>query len=191
MRSDEYAGGSQVTRPTNDGCKPVNGQDIIKCGVNTTLMDCCRGSLIDINLSNLSDYFVWDKLSTSKIALVFTFNQPVNIHRISMWFWNAVNAAIRIPNVTLLWSNDDSTTPSNLVNIDISNSPTQRENRRYRLNVDITDEGLMIQSLKIVMNISEGQFVFLNEVFFCGKCISSAHANKTRKFTLQVAMHGC
>ena len=66
--------------------------------------------------------FVWDKLSTSEIALVFTFDQPVNIRRISMWFWNIVNGDIRIPNVTLLWSNDDSTTPSNLVNIDTSNS---------------------------------------------------------------------
>lgn len=57
MRPDEYTGGLQVTRPTDDGCEPVDGQDIIKCGVNTTLMDCCRGIINDINFSDLSDYF--------------------------------------------------------------------------------------------------------------------------------------
>ena len=174
MRSDEFNTGSQVTLPTNDGCNTsTNGT--INCGVGTTLMDCDRGSLRNLNFSDLSDYFVWNRTATTSdrtVSTVFRFNQPVNILRISMWFWNAPQGSlIDIPNITLFSSNDNTTTPSNPVTIDTSNSDEPVENRRYRLNVDITSGGLMTQSLEVMMRITgEGRYIFLNEVFFCSKC---------------------
>ena len=174
MRSDEFNIRSQVTLPTNDGCNTsTNGT--INCGVGTTLMDCDRGLTRNLNFSDLSDYFVWNRTATTSdrtVSTVFRFSQPVNIDRISMWFWNAPQGTlIDIPSITLFSSNDVSTTPSNSVTIDTSDSTEPMESRRYRLNVDITSGGLMIQSLEVMMRITgEGRYIFLNEVLFCGKC---------------------
>jgi len=167
MRSDDYFG----TQPNNDGCTSIDGQGTINCGVGTTLMDCERGNLRNTNFSDLSDYFVWNRstLAVRNASTIFGFNQPVNIRRISMWFWNAPNGGIIIPSLTLYSSNDNFTTSSNQISINTSNSVVPVDNRRYRLNVDITDEGLMVQSLRIMMTINEGQFVFLSEAQFCGK----------------------
>jgi len=168
--TDEYTGGIQ---PSNDGCTPIDGQETINCGVGTTLMNCERGDRMNINFSDLSDYFVWSRTPPAfrNVSTVFRFNQPVDMRRISMWFWNAPNGGIIIPSLTLYSSNDNFTTSSNQISIDTSDSAEPEESRRYRLNVDITDEGLMAQSLRIMMTINEGQFVFLSEVQFCGKCI--------------------
>ena len=88
-----------------------------------------------------------------------------------MWFWNAPRSLIGIPNLELLSSNDDSTTPSNPVTFDDSDSPTPREGRRYRRNIDIAGEGFMTQSLEVMMSITgEERYIFLSEVLFCGKC---------------------
>ena len=174
MRSDEFNTGSVVTLPTNDGCNTsTNGT--INCGVGTTLMDCDRGIINSLDLSDLSNYFVWNRTATTSdrtVSTAFRFSQPVNIGRISMWFWNAPRSLIDIPSITLFSSNDVSTTQSNPVNIDTSDSAEPIESRRYRLNVDIASGGLMIQSLDVVMRITgEGRYIFLNELLFCGKYI--------------------
>ena len=168
MRSDEFFG----TEPANDGCTAIDRQGTINCGVETTLTDCNRGVLRNLNFSDLSDYFVWNKTSIYKVrnvSMLFRFDQPLNISRIGMWFWNAPRSSIGIPNLTLYSSKDSSTRSSNLVTIGISNSQAPVENERYRLNVDITDEGLMIHSLRIIMTLNEDFFVFLSEMLFCGK----------------------
>ena len=166
MRSDEFSS----VQPSNNGCTPIDGQGTIKCGVNTTLMNCERGPTGNVNFSDLdlSDYFVWSR-DKRNVSTVFRFDQSVNIRRISMWFWNAPNGGIRIPNLTLYSSNDNFTASSNSVTVNTSNSPAPVDNTRYRLNVDITDEDLMIQFLRVMMNISEGTHIFLSELLFCGK----------------------
>ena len=168
MRSDEFFG----TQPSNDGCTSIDGQDI-NCGVETTLMDCERGPTRNLNFSDLSSYFVWNRTSSvlRNVSVVFKFSQPVNIRRISMLFWYAPRIGTVIPNLTLYSSNDNSIAPSNQISIDTSDSPVPVENRQYRLNVDITNEGLLVQSLRVMMTISEGIFIFLSEVLFCGKCM--------------------
>ena len=171
MRSDSYFGGAQ---PSNDGCTSIDGQGTVKCGVNTTLMDCERGLTRNLNFSDLSPYFVWNRTTSANrnVPVVFRFDRSVNIRRISMWFWNSpTRDTVQIPSLTLYSSNDDSTTPSNQISIDTSESPALMENRQYRLIVDITNEGLMVQLLRIVMTISDGTHIFLSEVQFCGKCI--------------------
>ncbi|XP_065917194.1 class II receptor tyrosine kinase-like isoform X2 [Dysidea avara] len=163
MRSDEFDG----TQPSNDGCISIDGQGTINCGVGTTLMDCERGFTGNINFSDLSDYFVWDLRNGRNMSVVFRFDQPVNLRRISMWFWYTPNGGITLPILTLYSSNDNSTTPSNQISIDTSASPVPMESRRYRLNVDITNKGLLVQSLRIMMTISEGSHTFLSELLFC------------------------
>ena len=171
MRSDEYFGEQRV----DEGCIPVDdAPGTINCGVGTTLMDCTRGPQITNTSLNLSDYFIWNRTMTSEVrnvSTVFRFGLPVNIGRMSMWFWNAPASLTDIPNIALYSSNDVSTTPSNPVTIDTSKSAEPIESRRYRLNVDIINGGLMIQSLKVMMSItSGGSYILLSEVLFCGKC---------------------
>jgi len=166
-RLDDYFG----TQPSNDGCTSIDGQGTINCGVGTTLIDCERGHGLTKNLSNFSnssDYFVWNR-STSEfrnVSTIFRFDQSINIHSISMWFWNAPLSGIFVPSVTLY---DNFTTSSNQISIDTSDSEGPMDDRRYRLNVDITDKGLMVQSLRVIMTINEGTHIFLSEVLFCGK----------------------
>jgi len=169
MRSDDFLG----TQPSNDGCISIDVLGTISCGVGTTLMDCERGDQRNINFSDLSDYFVWNRSTSAvrSVSTIFRFDQPVNIRSISMWFWNAPNGGIIIPSLTLYSSSDNFTTSSNQISIDTSNSLVPEDNKRYRLNVDITDEDLMVQSLRIIMTINEGIVVFLSEVQFCGKCV--------------------
>jgi len=167
MRSDDFFG----TQFSNDGCTSVDGQGTINCGVGTTLMDCERGLRRNLNFSDLSDYFVWSRTTVAvrNVSTIFRFDQPVNIHRISMWFWYAANAGIIVPNLTLYSSNDNFITSSNQISINTSDSVPPVENRQYRLNVDITDESLLVQSLRIVMTISDGLSILLSEVLFCGE----------------------
>jgi len=167
MRSDDHFD----TQPSNDGCTSVDGQGTINCGVGTTLMDCKQGPMSNLNFS---DYFVWSRPNKAvrSVSTTFRFDQLVNIRRISMWFWYAPDGGALVPNLTLYTSNDNFTTSSNQISINTSDSLPPVENRRYRLDVDITDEGLMVQSLRIMMNINEGLVILLSEVLFCGgKCI--------------------
>ena len=167
MRSNEFIG----VQPSNDGCVSIDGQGTINCTVGTTLMDCKRGPSVNLTFSNIADYFVWNRTTSANrnVSVVFRFDQPVNIRRISMWFWNAPKIGIALPNLRLYSLNEDSTTPSNQISIDTSDSPEPVENRQYRLNVDITNEGLMFQFLRIVVALTERTHIFLSEVMFCGK----------------------
>ena len=74
-----------------------------------------------------------------------------------------------IPKLALYSSTDDTTAPSNPVTIDTSNSLPLVVDRQYRLNVDITDEDLLIQSLRILTSINDSAAMLLSEVMFCGK----------------------
>ena len=178
MKSDEFSS----VQPSNDNCTSIDGQGTVNCELETTLMDCERGPTRNLNFSDLSDYFVWDLRSDRNVSVVFRFDQPVYLRRISMWFWNAPLSGIVVPNLTLYSSSDNSTTLSNQISIDTSDSPVPVENRQYRLNVDIINEGLMVQSLRIMMTISEGTHTFLSELLFCGKCsniiVLGGHARK-------------
>ena len=156
-------------QPTNDGCNATNdGQGTINCGVGTTLMDCDRGSIGNLNFS---DYFLWSRRSISEIrnvSTVFRFNQPVNIGRISLWFQELIVQAY--PNwhcIHLLMTPLHHLIRSLLILV--SNSLPLVENRQYRLNVDITDEDLLIQSLRILTSINDSAAMLLSEVMFCGK----------------------
>ena len=178
MRSDEFSS----VQPSNDGCISIDGQGTISCGVGTTLMDCGRGPVGNFNFSDLSEYFVWDLRNARNVSVVFRFERPLDIRRISMWFWNSPNGGIALPSLTLY---DNSTTPSNQISIDTSDSPVPVENRQYRLNVDITNEGLMVQSLRVIMAISEGTHTFLSEVLFCGKYIHSFYEYNCLHISMQ------
>ena len=172
MRSDGYFG----AQPSNDGCTSIDGQETINCGVGTTLMDCDNGNQTNINYTDLSNYFVWNKSINQQVSMVFRFDQKVKISRISLYFWSqpSVSVAVAIPNLMLYWSNDDSrsTTPSNNVSFDLNPAldiNVSAERQRRRRNLDFTDQNLLLQSLRIMMTISNATHIFLSEVLFCGK----------------------
>ena len=164
MRSDEYFGGIQ---PSNDGCTPLEGQKNVTCGVGTTLMDCNNGEQTNITYTNLSNFFVWNRTAMQQLSIVFRFDQPVNIRRISMFFWNAPNDRVTVPTLILYSSNDNSTTPSNKVTSNNNLAGNDRQRRRRNLNIN---ESELFQFWRIVMTFTEGLYIFLNEVSFCGKC---------------------
>ena len=83
-----------------------------------------------------------------------------------MFFWNSQSNSIIVPNVMMYWSNDDSITPPNEINI-TTNSPSRTGDGKRRLNIDIINDTLQYQYLRIVMSSSE--WIFLSEVEFCGE----------------------
>ena len=83
-----------------------------------------------------------------------------------MFFWNSQSNSITVPNVMIYWSNDDSITPSNVLNI-TTNSPSRTGDGQRRLNIDIITDTLQYRYLRIVMSSSE--WIFLSEVGFCGE----------------------
>ena len=169
MRSNVFNG----TQPSNEGCTngvSIDGQVTIDCEQGTTLIDCDRG-FNGGDYSDLSRVFAWNR-STSvaqQVSIVFTFDQQINISRITMFFWNSQNNSIIIPNVMMYWSNDDSITPSNEITITTS-SPSRTGDGRRRLFIDINDSGLQFQYLRIEMRFYDNsEWIFLGEVYFCGK----------------------
>ena len=160
-----YSGGIQ---PANDGCNvSTDGQEIVNCGVGTTLVDCDNGNSTNINYTDLSNYFVWNR---EQVSIVFRFDQPVEINRISLFFWSQPSAQVTVPNLMLYWSNNNTTTPSNNLMFDLNSITIESmERRRRRRNFDITSQGLMLQFLRIVMTKTDQPFIFLSEVLLCGK----------------------
>ena len=68
----------------------------------------------------------------------------------------------------MYWSNDDSITPSSVINI-TTNSPKRTANGQRRFNVDINAR-LQFQYLRIVMSFHDNsEWIFLSEVQLCGK----------------------
>ena len=170
MKSHVFNG----TQPSNEGCTngvSIDGQVTIDCRQGTTLIDCDRGYNDNADYSDLSNYFIWNRTASvdQKVSIVFRFDQQINISRISMFFWNSQSNSIIVPNVMMYWSNDDSITPSNVINITAS-SPSSTSNGRYRLNTDISNTRLQFQYLRIMMTFYDNnEWIFLSEVQFCGE----------------------
>ena len=139
-------------------------------------MDCNNGDPANINYTDLSNYFVWNRTLNQQVSIVFKFYQQVNIRRISLYFWSQPSVAVAIPNLTLYWYNDDLITPSNSISFDVNPMITisGSERQQRRRNLDINNQGLLFQFLRIVMTITDGTYyVFLSEVLFCGKYITN------------------
>ena len=161
-----------TTQPSNEGCTngvSINGQVTIDCGQGTTLIDCDRG-FNGGDYSDLSRTFAWNRteLLAQQVSIVFRFDQQINISRITMFFWNSPNNSIIIPNVMMYWSNDDSIMPSN--EITITTSSRRTGNARRRVDIDVNDNGLRFQYLRIVMSFyDDSEWIFLGDVYFCGE----------------------
>ena len=161
------------TQPSNEGCTngvSIDGRVTIDCGQQTTLIDCDRG-FNGGNYSDLSRTFAWNRTTSvaQQVSIVFRFDQQINISRITMFFWNSQSNSIIIPNVRMYWSNDDSITPSNEITI-TTNSPSRTGDGRRRMNIDINDNGLQFQYLRIEMSFyDDSEWIFLSEVQFCGE----------------------
>ena len=169
MRSHVFNG----TQSSNEGCTngvSIGGQVTIDCGQGTTLIDCDRG-FNGGDYSDLSGTFAWNRttLVAQQVSIVFRFDQQINISMISMFFWNSQSNSIIVPNVMMYWSNDDFITPSNEITI-TTNSPARTGDARRRLIIDINNDGLQFQYLRIEMSFYDNsEWIFLGEVQFCGK----------------------
>ena len=180
MRSHVFNG----TQPSNERCTngvSIDGQVTIVCGQGTTLIDCDQGYNDNADYSDLSSYFIWNRTASvdQQVSIVFRFDQQINISRISMFFWNSQSNSIIVPNVMMYWSDIDSITPSNEINI-TTTSPNRNGDRRNRLNVDIYSAGLQFSYLRIVMSFydnSTSEWIFLSEVQFCGECMVTTDVN--------------
>ena len=163
IRTHEFNG----TQSNYEGCIQIGGGLTIDCGQGTTLIDCDRG-FNGGHYSDLSGTFTWNSTASvdQQVSIMFRFYQQINISRICMFFWNSQSNSIIVPNVMMYWSNDDSITPSNVINI-TTNSPSRTGDGQRRLNIDIINDTLQYQYLRIVMSSSE--CIFLSEVGFCGE----------------------
>ncbi|XP_065918558.1 class II receptor tyrosine kinase-like [Dysidea avara] len=84
--------------------------------------------------------------------------------------------------MSLFWSNDNSNTPYNEVNFtNASGAPT--EDRRYRINLDISNEILVVHSLRMMLALSNGAHIFLSEMFICGSNASIISTTTTTTTT--------
>ena len=161
-------------QPSNERCTngiSIDGEVTIDCGQGTTLIDCDQVYNDNVDYSDLSNYFIWNKtaLVDQKVSMVFRFYQQIRINRISMFFWNLSTNSIIVPNVRMYWSNDDSITPSKVISV-TTNSPSRISDVQYRLNADISSTRLELQYLRIVMIFYGGnELIFLSEVQFCGE----------------------
>ena len=164
------------TQPTNEGCTPVDGQETVNCGVNSTLMDCVREPDRNFDLSYVKYGFIWNRTSSvnQQVSVVFRFDQQVDIRRVTMFFFNSPDNNIKVPNLMFYWSNDDSTMPSNLISFNPI-SINRDVQRKRRLNININDDGaIRFQYFRIVMSFyNNSEWIFLTEVLFCGKLNST------------------
>ena len=162
------------TQPSNEGCTngvSIDGQVTINCERGTTLIDCDRGYNDNADYSNLSNYSIWNRTASvdQQVSIVFRFDQQISISRIRMFFWNSQSNSIIVPNVMMYWSNDDSITPSNVINI-TPGSPNRDGNGRRRLNIINNNTGVQFQYIRIVMTFyDDNEWIFLSEVQFCGE----------------------
>ena len=86
-----------------------------------------------------------------------------------MFFWNSQSNSIIVPNVMMYWSNDDSITPSNVINI-TTNSPIRNGDGQLRLNINMSNDTVQYLYLRITLSFySNSELIFLSEVRFCGE----------------------
>ena len=150
------------TQPSSNECISIDGQVTTDCGQGTTLIDCDRGYN---DTADYSDYFIWNRF---RVSILVKFDQPINISRISMFFWNSPNDSILVENVNMYWA-DYSLQFDKIVST--TNSPITAEDGQYKLNINVSDSRpLKYQYLKIVMDFNN-EWIFLSEVQFCGECL--------------------
>ena len=144
----------------------------IDCVQGTTLIDCDRGYNDNVDYSDLSDYFIWNRTESlaQQVSIVFRFYQQIKISRITMLFWNSPSNSIIIPNVRMFWSNyfDGSIIINRQITAITTNSPSITGDGQRRLNIDINDNRLQFQYLRIEMSFNS-EWIFLSEVQFCGE----------------------
>ena len=163
------------TQPSNEGCTngvSIDGRVTIDCEQGTTLIDCDRG-INDGDYSDLSHTFVWNRTTSvaARVSIVFRFDQQINISRITMFFWNSQSNSIIVPYVRMYQGDyfDGSTVLINVITITTS-SPNRTGDARRRLNIDINNNGLQFQYLRIEMTFYDNrEWIFLSEVQFCGE----------------------
>ena len=103
------------------------------------------------------------------VSIVFRFDQQINISRIVMFFWNSPSNSIIVPTVRIYWSDDDSITPSDEITI-TTNSPDRTTERRRRVHVDIGNNDLKFQYLRMVLSFyNDSEWIFFGYVQFCGR----------------------
>ena len=87
-----------------------------------------------------------------------------------MFFWNSQSNNITVPNVRMFWSDyfDGSIVLTNVITTITTNSPSRTGDGQRRLNIDINDNGLQFQYLRIEINFNS-EWIFLGEVQFCGE----------------------
>ena len=171
MRSNVFNG----TQPSNEGCTNgviVSGQVTIDCEQATTLIDCDQ-EFNGGDYSNLSRTFAWNRTTSvgARVSIVFRFEQQINISRITMFFWNSQSNSIIVPNVRMYQGDyfDGSTVLINEITI-TTNLPSRTGDGRRRLFININDNGLQFQYLRIEMSFYiNSEWIFLGEVQFCGE----------------------
>ena len=172
MKSNVFNG----TQPSNKGCTngvSIDGQVTIDCGQGTTLIDCDRG-INGGDYSDLSDTFAWNRTTSvaQQVSIVFRFGQQISISRITMFFWNSQSNSIIIPNVRIYQGDyfDGSTVLTREITTITTSSPDRTGDAQRRLNIDVTDNGLQFQYLRIEMIFYDNsEWIFLSEVQFCGE----------------------
>ena len=168
-------------QPSNEGCVPIDGQVTTDCGQGTTLIDCDRGYNDNANYSDLSNYFIWTTSLGQQVFIDFTFGQEVRGRRISMFFWDSSSNSIIVPTVRIDWS-DHTMVFRQLFTISTILSNRTEDGQR-RLDIDINNAGLQFQYLRILMNFySDGEWIFLSEVQFCGK-LSIVYGHRKKIYT--------
>ena len=155
-------------QPSNERCVPIDGGVNTDCGQGTTLIDCDRGYNDDADYSDLSNYFIWNTIIGQHVFIDFRFDEEVRGRKISMFFWNSANNSIIVPTVRIDWS--DHNMLFRQISTITTNSPNRTEDGQRRLDIDINNDGLQFQYLRILMNFySNSEWIFLSEVQFCGE----------------------
>ena len=170
MRSHVFNG----TQPSNEGCTngvSIDGKVTIDCGQGTTLIDCDQGYNDNADLSN---YFIWNRTTSvaQQVSIVFRFYQQIRISRISMFVWNSPTDNIKIPTVTMSWSDygyGETDSFNSIRTIDTS-SFNRTNDGRHILNFDVSNPRQQFQYLIIKMKFyNNSEWIFLSEVQFCGE----------------------
>ena len=165
------------TQPSNEGCTNaaiVSGRVTIDCGQGTTLIDCDRGYNDNADYSDLSNYFIWSRNGAlgQQVSIVFRFDQQIKISRITIFFWNSQSNNISVPNVRMYWGDyfDGFSILTNEITSITTDLPSRTGVGQCRLNIDISNNGLQFQYLRIEMNFNDNiEWIFLSEIQFCGE----------------------
>ena len=164
MKSNVFNG----TQPSNDGCTndmSSDGQFNVDCKQATTLINCDQE--FNNDYSDLSDIFAWNRTASGEVSIMFEFDQQINISSVRMLFWNSPSYSIIVPNVMMYQL--DHNIQFHEISI-TTNSPDRTKDGQSALDININDDRLKFQYLKLVMSFYDtSKWIFLSEVQFCGK----------------------